>query len=77
MFVFRKIWCALVSCYLRFEIRRFALLSTKFTYEILERKISMIFTDSEGINSNLFDDFSSIIYSSTKKVISTMTFVTK
>ena len=37
----------------------------------------MIFTDSEGINSNLFDDFSSIIYSSTKKVISTMTFVTK
>ena len=25
MFVFRKIWCALFSCYIRFEIRPFAL----------------------------------------------------
>ena len=28
MFVFRKIWRALLSCYLRFEIRPFALLPT-------------------------------------------------
>ena len=30
MFVFRKIWHALFSCYLRFEIRLFALSPTKF-----------------------------------------------
>ena len=29
MFVFRKIWSALFSCYLHFEIRPFALLPTK------------------------------------------------
>ena len=29
MFVFRKIWYALLSCYLRFEVRLFALLPTK------------------------------------------------
>ena len=28
MFVFKKIWRALFSCYLRFEIRLFVLLST-------------------------------------------------
>ena len=28
MFVFRKIWCVLLSCYLRLEIRPFALLPT-------------------------------------------------
>ena len=30
MFVFRKIWCALFSCYLRLENCHFALLSTRF-----------------------------------------------
>ena len=30
MFVFQNIWRALFSCYLRFEIRPFALLLTKF-----------------------------------------------
>ena len=29
MFVFRKIWRALYSCFLRFEIRPFTILSTK------------------------------------------------
>ena len=29
MFVFRKIWRPLLSCYLRFEIRPFPLLPTK------------------------------------------------
>ena len=29
MFVIRKIWCALFSCYLRFKIRYFALSPTK------------------------------------------------
>ena len=28
MFVFRKIWRVLLSCYLRFEIRPFSLLAT-------------------------------------------------
>ena len=31
MFVFRKIWRALFSCYLRLEIRPFALLPTTFS----------------------------------------------
>ena len=31
MFVFWKIWCALLSCYLRFEIHPFALLRTRAT----------------------------------------------
>ena len=30
MFVFRKIWCALFSCYLRFEIHPFALLPMNY-----------------------------------------------
>ena len=34
MFLFRKIWRALFSCYLRFEIRFFALLLTKLTLSI-------------------------------------------
>ena len=32
MFVFRKIWRALLSCYLRFEIRTFALLPTNYNF---------------------------------------------
>ena len=35
MFVFRKIWCALVSYYLRFEIRPSALLPTIYQYTII------------------------------------------
>ena len=30
MFIFRKIWPALFSCYLRFDIRLFALLPTNY-----------------------------------------------
>ena len=30
MFVFRKIWCALFCCYLRFKIRSFALSPTYY-----------------------------------------------
>ena len=32
MFVFRKIWHALFSCYLRFEINPFALLPTHYSF---------------------------------------------
>ena len=34
MFVFRKIWCATFSCYLRFEIRPFALSLTNSPLDI-------------------------------------------
>ena len=35
MFVFRKIRCPLFSCYLRFEIRPFALLPMKYSLILL------------------------------------------
>ena len=44
MFVFfRKIWCALLSCYLRFGIRSFALLPTSLVF---------IFTILNGMDEN-------------------------
>ena len=35
MFVFRKIWRALISCYLRFEILPFSLLPTTYPQNFL------------------------------------------
>ena len=40
MFAFRKIWRALYSCYLRFEIRPFVILPTKLT---LSEKHKIVF----------------------------------
>ena len=52
MFVFRKIWRALLSCYLRFEIHTFALLPTKQL--ILFQLIKEVnFMSSEKIRMNL------------------------
>ena len=52
MFVFRKIWRDLLSCYLRFEIRPFALLRTKQL--ILFQLIKEVnFMSSEKIRMNL------------------------
>ena len=45
MFVFRKMWCALLYCYLRFEIRPFALL------------LMIYLTRCKSGNSNIFWEF--------------------
>ena len=52
MFVFRKIWRALLSCYLRFEIRTFALLPTKQLI-LLQLIKEVNFMSSEKIRMNL------------------------
>ena len=52
MFVFRKIWRALLSCYLSFEIRPFALLPAKSL------------TESTSILTCLDFDISAYVYMS-------------
>ena len=51
MFILRKIWCALFSCYLRFEIRPFAWSSTRIHLWVLpktqERNLQLLLKVSE------------------------------
>ena len=56
MFVFRKTWRALLSCYLRFEIRPFALLPTNFSYPIRARRQSLlpIMSEFEQMYQNVY-----------------------
>ena len=50
MFVFRKIWRTLLSCYLRFGIRPFALLPTSYAMYFLILHKKHWWTDSKWAN---------------------------
>ena len=45
IFFFRKIWCALISCYLRFELRPFALSPTSSAFEEATPALSQVDID--------------------------------
>ena len=44
MFVFRKIWCGLFSCYFRFEFHPFPLLPTSCSFFTSMKKLLPFFT---------------------------------
>ena len=53
MFVFRKIWRTLLSCYLRFEIHPFALLQTNFRITFIVRPLVVFMTPNLSLYLSL------------------------